>query len=69
MFAKSMLFSALLAVATTTQAAVPGEVIVAINTNAAGVGRAAVMSPDGSGKAVKVVGGTGQDWTNANWRR
>ena len=24
---------------------------------------------DGSGKAVKVVGGKGQDWHLANWRR
>jgi Tol biopolymer transport system component len=46
MFAKSMLFSALLAVATMTQAAVPGEIIAAYQSQSPSAW--AVVSPDGS---------------------
>lgn len=45
MFTRSMWFSAMVAVATTSQAAVPGEIIAAINTRSY---QSAVMSPDGS---------------------
>ena len=46
MFMRPALFAALFTVASTAQAAVPGEVIAVLEANAA---RYAVMSPDGSG--------------------